>query len=450
MIEDQTNTKLFDEDNMNENGVNLMHYDNYNKYESPDNILNELTINEEEFRTQSAKINYEIKEESLNRKILSLERQTVLVQEENQKLIDRNKQIENDLAQQKILNDQFQLNSIQAKTDYDDLVSKLLLSFKCHSIDEVFNCSKKIIEMELKIDHLTQDLQDTQIKLSNITVNSIREKSIDTTNEVLNSLALAKKDEIDKLTRSLKKSNEKNKILTQEIELLKRQLDDAKQNNDEIQSENSQIKANSSNYEIENQELKKDYQQLSNEFNEFKIQQSKELNESIKRIKVLNQISGRFDPKLLMINEKNILYPVFENLSILLQSISDTEIDSQIIVQGIMQMNNIVHNAISDIETEKKDIQDQNQNNELISKLNEKISDYEDQIQRLQAEIEEMQETDAAPELLTWITKYNNIKNELDSIKHRQDQNQSLNHSFNYGSNSNLQSNRSVFLKKPT
>lgn len=175
--------------------------------------------------------------------------------------------------------------------------------------------------MESKIYHLSKNLEQAQIQLSEISVNSIEKNTINTTDMTLSSFSAAKQEEMDKLARQLKRSNEKISMKNQEIEILKSKIADIKQNNEKIQSKYSQIRASSSNFESENQELQLSYKQLSEEFNEFKSQQSKELSEKSKRFKILDQISKRLEPKFLLIKESNVLYPIFDNLSMLLQGI---------------------------------------------------------------------------------------------------------------------------------
>ena len=432
MIDAQSQSATFDNVNGKENDDNLNEFDDLNVYGSPDDLLNELNDNVESLKVKSAKIEFEIKERGLNSKISTLENKVILAEEENIKLQDRIEQIENDLRLQKSMNEQYQSSLNQSKHDYSSLVSKLLLSFNCHSIDEIFKISDKIIEMESKIDHLSKNLEQAQIQLSEISVNSIEKNTINTTDMTLSSFSAAKQEEMDKLARQLKRSNEKISMKNQEIEILKSKIADIKQNNEKIQSKYSQIRASSSNFESENQELQLSYKQLSEEFNEFKSQQSKELSEKSKRFKILDQISKRLEPKFLLIKESNVLYPIFDNLSMLLQGISDMEIDSQAIVQGLMEISNVIQKAINDIDQSLAVNQSSIANSEEIAQLKSQISDYEDQIERLQTELNEMLEDDSSSELITWMKKYKDLEQELISIKQSQAKFQALNQSLNF------------------
>lgn len=449
MIENQdssTTSKV----NMKENDDHIIDFDDYNAYESPDNLLNDLDESIEKNRMQSAKVEFENKEQSLNNQISFLESRALLAEEENIKLREHIDQIEKELGEQKLINEKQQSDLIQSEDKYDKLVSKLLYSFNCHSIDEIFKISNKLIDMELEINRLTSNLDQTQIQLSEISVSSIGNKKINPQNEVLNSLSKIKKEEMDKLTRQFKRSKEKIELQNQEIEYLKTQINDIKKNDDKIQSEYSRIKANSSNFERENQELQDANRQLFDEFTEFKAQQSKELTEMSKRFKILNQISKRLDPKFLMIQNHNILYPIFDNLSMLFQGISDLEIDPQIIVQGLMEISNVVQNAMNEIEKNLSMSQSSSaSNNEEIIQLKGQIEDYKDQIQKLEDDLQEMLENDAAPELLTWISKCKQLELELISLKQTQNQNQALNQSLNFSQSPAQQSRKSVFLQKP-
>ena len=286
--------------------------------------------------------------------------------------------------------------------------------------------------MKSKIDHLSKNLEQAQIQLSEISVNSIEKNTINTTDMTLSSFSAAKQEEMDKLARQLKRSNEKISMKNQEIEILKSKIADIKQNNEKIQSKYSQIRASSSNFESENQELQLSYKQLSEEFNEFKSQQSKELSEKSKRFKILDQISKRLEPKFLLIKESNVLYPIFDNLSMLLQGISDMEIDSQAIVQGLMEISNVIQKAINDIDQSLAVNQSSIANSEEIAQLKSQISDYEDQIERLQTELNEMLEDDSSSELITWMKKYKDLEQELISIKQSQAKFQALNQSLNF------------------
>lgn len=137
MIDAQSQSATFDNVNGKENDDNLNEFDDLNVYGSPDDLLNELNDNVESLKVKSAKIEFEIKERGLNSKISTLQNKVILAEEENIKLQDRIEQIENDLRLQKSMNEQYQSSLNQSKHDYSSLVSKLLLSFNCHSIDEI-------------------------------------------------------------------------------------------------------------------------------------------------------------------------------------------------------------------------------------------------------------------------------------------------------------------------
>lgn len=410
--------------NMKENDEHHNDFDDYNLYDSPGNFITDINESEDSDKSQFANTEFEIKEHEKNRQILILESRALSAEEANIKYKKQIEQIDKDLEQQKLMYGQCQLDLFQSKQRYDELVSKLFLSFNCHSIDEIFQIPDKLVKMESKIAHLTKNLEQAQMEISKMSINPIERNTTSTTDMVLSSLSNVRQEEIEQLTRKLKRSNDQISIKNQEIELLKSQISEIRKNDENIQSEYAQIKASSSNFEKENQDLQLSYKQLYDEFTEFK-EQSKKSSENTNRFKILEQISKRLDPKFLLINDQNVLYPFFDNLSMLLQGVSDMEIEPQDIVQGIMQISEVIQKTVNEVANNDKD-------NEEVAQLKSQISDYEDQIEKLQDDLKEMLEDNSINELVTWMKKYKDLENELNSLKQSQSHMQVFNQSLDF------------------
>ncbi|OHS93849.1 hypothetical protein TRFO_02375 [Tritrichomonas foetus] len=401
-------------------------------YESPDDLLEKIEAECNAFQKHSAKSEYDIKEQNFQRRIAALETRTLQAEEENLLLKNQIAELRDEISSAKSNSYTFQAELIDSNDKYDCLVKKLFHLFHCNSLDEVFQCSDRIIEQESKINHLSENLCKVQFQFSAETL-----KSIDRGPSV-NGL---ESEEIERLNNSLQRAEETIDKQNKEIIELKSKIEEMTKRDDQIQGEYASLKVSIGQLTLENQNLEKLNQNTIQELTELKTNQPKQLIEANRRLSFLNSISKRFEPKFLCINENSSLFKVFDTLSMLMQSISDLEIDTQTIMKCLIEMNVVTREASNKIDTSISNLRDlhqivnhPNQKSDNISsekvkeleaqikELTEQKAEYEDELEYVKGELQDMQENDKTPECAMWMAKYKKLETEVKMLRKLQNQ----------------------------
>lgn len=382
--------------------------------EDPINSYNKIF---KDLKSQTFKIQDDDKISDLSNTIEVLESKNIDLEAENCKLKNNIQEIEKKLQDREKANSRIQQELHQSQMQYDQLVSKLLLSFNVPSIDKVFEKSQDIINHQAQISDLTKKLWETQLQFGNETMRSIENKlapKISFDNEEGQDHEMLKMQIQQKESTLIEKNIEVQKLQT---ELNSIKIEDGK-----IQKEYAKLKMESQNHITQIERLENELDKVSDELTQLKLSQSKGLLEALNRLSVLKIFSKRLDPNFLAIEPSNILYSILDNLSMLFLSMSDMEIENQVIIECLGKVISVVQSAVAEIGkmTIFSQPRSDGPNEEELRNLLKQLVEKNEEIESLNEELLDLQENDVTPELASWKNKCRALEREIVQLKKNQ------------------------------
>ena len=378
------------------------------------NIVDENDI--DDIKKSIARSEFDIKEKKLNSEIFLLKERNTNYEEENMKLKSTIKNLQEQISSLKTKSIQQQTEVINSNDKYDELVRKLLLLFQCSTIEEVYQCAGRNASLETKISLLTQILCQLQYKLSESELRNISKE---------------KERTIQPSENNSLENNDINNNVKAQIDDIKEKYNQMKINEEAISINNTKLKIQINQLTTENKNLKEINEQLIEEITQMKSSQPKQIIDLNRRINFIDSLSKRLNPKFLCISKSSKLYPLFDSLNILFQSISDTSTDAQDIVRYFIEFNNITRETTSNIEkstylhpinpfsrqTNNQISNDSSDSLILQQELKKQKEEYEDTINDLKSELLDIQSNDRTPEVAMWKAKCKKLEDELHQLK---------------------------------
>jgi hypothetical protein len=243
---------------------------------------------------------FSIRESSLTRDLQILETRALAAEQEAEEARASLLEQQQESAKSKASANQFQTDLIQSDFRYTTLLQKLFSTFECATIDEVLNCAEAYRIQKARIETLQKNLLDAQLQLS--------AETLKRTDFSLSPDAIAlhrSEEQVKALERTVQSQQES----IAGLEAARRALPFLKKPaifvNCSLISENYAFKSNTSD----------------------------------KRLQVLSYISGRLDPACLSLDQSSPLHAMFESLCLLLKSVGDLDVESDVIVECLAKLS---------------------------------------------------------------------------------------------------------------
>lgn len=387
----------------------------------PEDLENTLKIIEQKgtFAKKIAVGEFEVKmnqiEIKYNQKLDELKDAQILIEElktqqknTNNEITTLKKNYLDELTEKQIIQDR-----------YEDITNKLMTILNCSSIDESFSAIQRLAAQEGKIDMLSSQLVQAraQLSASNRLLESKNQNQHDVT-EIAN--LKSKLTSTEKVVDEYKLKNEelRKEIINQNQQLLDKQNEIV-----QLQSEVEKFKASAKNYE--------DYSKsLLDENKQIRANQEPKHIESQRRFKQIEHIAKRIEPGFLALDKTNILYDLFDSLSMLLNLTANLNMESSSVSQEITNFINLIKKSIDQIkvstlnknQTTKGDsslVEEINILKQSIEEQNHIREDLENQVQECNERIEEMERDDLAPQVAHLLMKVKDLEKENNLLKNQ-------------------------------
>jgi hypothetical protein len=348
---------------------------------------------------------FDIRESTLIRDRQILETRALVaeqaIEDVNSALLER----ELDAAKSKESARQFQKDFIQTDYKYQNLLRKLFSTFDCSRIEDVLTCADQFRIQKTQIENLQKSLLDTQLLLS--------AETLKRTDLAVHPAALNMR-RLEEQIRALERTVQTQQDSLTNIEAIR----DSHRRESE-----SAISQKTAEIDRLNEDLKKLI-----DVNKTLISENFELkaNATNKRLQMMTYISERMDPAFLGLERSSLLHPMFESLSLLLRSIGDLDVESEVIIQSLAKVSEDAIAAASQINVSQFTEATEKVNDERVAALKsqlheqaERQRELEDVNAQLAEELDELRNDDKAPEVFALMMKVREQGDEIRRLKER-------------------------------
>ena len=343
----------------------------------------------------------QIKESELVSQIQELENMRICAEQEVENMRSELESMQRQLSEARQKANQFENENIKIRFESENLRRKVLSSFGVASLDDVWKVSENYKRQDFRIRQLQQELIDARTRLvaSGATGAEPGAPSIEEMNEKLREANDRARDQgaaVAKLEADLKRQREMH-----EIELTRKDA-----------------------------EIKKLHEELSNmqAMNTTLVREKYQVTAQApqKRLRMLGYVSQRLEPAFLNVEKTSCLYQMYDNLSLLLRSLSDLEVETELIRKCMVNVSDETARVASQINVSVFDRADEQAVDDRVAKLkaqikeqNERRAELEDEVQQLNEELYALMNDDKSPEVLQLNMKITSQNEQIEKLKRR-------------------------------
>ena len=343
----------------------------------------------------------QIKESELVSQIQELENTRICAEQEAENMRVELESMQRQLSEARQKANQFENENIKIRFESENLRRKVLSSFGVASLDDVWKVSENYKRQDFRIRQLQQELIDARTRLvaTGATGAESGAPSIEEMNEKLreaNDRARDQSAAVAKLEADLKRQKEMH-----EIELTRKDA--------EIQKLHEEL----SNMQAMNTTLVREKYQVTAQAPQ-------------KRLRMLGYVSQRLEPAFLNVEKTSCLYQMYDNLSLLLRSLSDLEVETELIRKCMVNVSDETARVASQINVSVFDRADEQAVDDRVAKLkaqikeqNERRAELEDEVQQLNEELYALMNDDKSPEVLQLNMKITSQNEQIEKLKRR-------------------------------
>ena len=343
----------------------------------------------------------QINESRFISQIQELEHAKICAEQEVENMKSEIDSLQQELSNAKQKANRLENENLKIQFESETLKRKVLTSSGSTSLDEVWKVFENYKRQDFRIRQLQQELIEARTRLVGQSPSSTQSKT----------------STVEELTQKLRDAGDKAREQTSTIEKLQ-----------------SDIERQKGQYELElarkEAEIKKLNEELSNmqAMNTSLVREKYQVSAQAphKRLRMLSYVAQRLEPSFLNIEKKSCLYEMYDNLSLLLKSLSELEVESELVRKCMVNVSETTSRVASQVNVSVFERADEKQTDERVALLkaqlkeqNEKRADLEDEIEQLKEELYALMNDDKAPQVLLLNMKITSQSEQIESLKRR-------------------------------
>jgi DNA repair exonuclease SbcCD ATPase subunit len=348
-------------------------------YLDPSSTITDLLEKKHQADLDFLRDDFMIRESALTSQLQMLETRALTAEQQIEDLRTELHRQEDESARSKSLANQFQKELIQSDYRYQTLLQKLFATFQCSRVEDVLACADEFRSQKVQIENLQKSLLEAQLLMS---AEALKRTDLGVNPEAGN----------------VRRLEEEVRALEKTVEMQRESLAEVTAARESEQREHtSAIQIKTREIEHLNAELKK-----QTDLNKGLVAQNVELraNSIDKRLQRIAYVARRTDPGFLGLERTSLLYPMYESISLLVQSIGDLDVEAPVIEQSLAKLREDVTVAASQMNgsqgTDAGELEDLRRQLEEAAAQQHELEEIK---ARLEEELEELRNDDKAPEV---------------------------------------------------